>query len=63
MAGLVGGSLSRLLDALIGLGALTALWGIWMDRYVRGRRHRRERRTYACPHCRGWHLTSQPKRR
>ena len=25
--------------------------------------HRRERRAYACPHCDGWHLTSQPKRR
>jgi hypothetical protein len=44
-------------------GAKWALWGIWLDRYVRGRRRRRERRAYACPHCGGWHLTSQPKRR
>ena len=36
--------------------------GIWIDRYVRGRRNRRERRAYACPHCGGWHLTSQAKR-
>jgi hypothetical protein len=40
-----------------------ALWNIWWDRYLRGRRRRRERRVYACPHCAGWHLTSQPKRR
>jgi len=44
-------------------GARWALWGIWLDRYLRGRRHRRERRAYACPHCYGWHLTSQSKRR
>jgi len=44
-------------------GAHFALWGIWIDRYLRGRRRRRERRAYACPHCDGWHLTSQPKRR
>jgi hypothetical protein len=44
-------------------GARLALWGIWVDRYLRGRRHRRERRAYACPHCQGWHLTSQSKRR
>jgi hypothetical protein len=44
-------------------GARLALWGIWLDRYVRGRWHRRERRSYACPHCAGWHLTSQSKRR
>jgi len=44
-------------------GAHFALWGIWIDRYFRGRRRRRERRAYACPHCDGWHLTSQPKRR
>jgi hypothetical protein len=44
-------------------GAKWSLWGIWLDRYLRGRRHRRERRAYACPHCDGWHLTSQPKRR
>jgi hypothetical protein len=44
------------------LGARWALWGIWYDRYLRGRRHRRERRVYLCPHCAGWHLTSQPKR-
>ena len=44
-------------------GARWALWGIWVDRYLRGRRRRRERRMYACPHCAGWHLTSQPKRR
>jgi hypothetical protein len=43
------------------VGAKWALWGIWLDRYLRGRR-RRERRAYACPHCGGWHLTSQPKR-
>ena len=43
-------------------GAHFALWGIWIDRYLRGRRRRRERRAYACPHCDGWHLTSQPKR-
>ena len=23
---------------------------------------RREQRAYRCPHCRGWHLTSQPQR-
>ena len=40
-----------------------AVWGIRLDRYLRGRRRRRERRAYACPHCGGWHLTSQPKRR
>ena len=45
------------------VGANWALWGIWADRYLRGRRHRRERRAYECPHCGGWHLTSQPKRR
>ena len=45
------------------VGANLALWGIWVDRYLRGRRRRRERRAYACPHCGGWHLTSQPKRR
>jgi hypothetical protein len=44
-------------------GATWALWGIWFDRYLRGRRRRRERRAYACPHCSGWHLTSQSKRR
>ena len=44
-------------------GAKWSLWGIWLDRYLRGRRRRRERRAYACPHCGGWHLTSQPKRR
>jgi hypothetical protein len=44
-------------------GATWSLWGIWLDRYLRGRRHRRERRAYACPHCEGWHLTSQSKRR
>ena len=44
-------------------GAHFALWGIWIDRYLRGRRNRHERRAYACPHCSGWHLTSQPKRR
>ena len=44
-------------------GARWSLWGIWLDRYLRGRRHRRERRAYACPHCDGWHLTSQSKRR
>ena len=44
-------------------GARWALWNIWWDRYARGRRRRRERRVYACPHCAGWHLTSQPKRR
>ena len=43
-------------------GARLALWRIWVDRYLRGRRHRRERRVYACPHCAGWHLTSQAKR-
>jgi hypothetical protein len=43
-------------------GARWALWGIWYDRYLRGRWHRRERRAYACPHCEGWHLTSQSKR-
>jgi hypothetical protein len=42
-------------------GAKWALWGIRLDR-LRGRRRRRERRAYACPHCGGWHLTSQPKR-
>ena len=45
------------------VGARWALWGIWVDRYLRGRRHRRERRAYECPHCGGWHLTSQVKRR
>jgi hypothetical protein len=25
-------------------GATWSLWGIWLDRYLRGRRHRRERR-------------------
>jgi hypothetical protein len=44
-------------------GAKLALWRIWYDRYLRGKRQRRERRTYACPHCGGWHLTSQRKRR
>ena len=44
-------------------GATWSLWGIWLDRYLRGRRHRRERRACACPHCDGWHLTSQSKRR
>jgi hypothetical protein len=44
-------------------GAKWALWGITLDRYLRGRRRRRERRSYSCPHCGGWHLTSQPKRR
>jgi hypothetical protein len=44
-------------------GAKWSLWGNWLDRYLRGRRRRRERRAYACPHCGGWHLTSQPKRR
>lgn len=24
---------------------------------------RREKRAYRCPHCRGWHLTSQRRRR
>ena len=43
-------------------GARLALWRIWVARYLRGRRHRHERRVYACPHCGGWHLTSQPKR-
>lgn len=27
------------------------------------RRPKDETRTYWCRHCRGWHLTSQPKRR
>jgi hypothetical protein len=45
------------------VGAKLALWRIWVDRYLRGRRHRRERRVYECPHCHGWHLTSQSKRR
>lgn len=44
------------------VGARWALWGIWLDRYLRGRRHRRERRAYACPYCGGWHLTSQAER-
>ena len=44
-------------------GAKWSLWGIWLDRYLRGRWHRRDRRAYTCPHCEGWHLTSQPKRR
>jgi hypothetical protein len=44
-------------------GAKCALWGIWIDRYLRGRRHRRERRAYSCPICAGWHLTSHAKRR
>jgi len=42
-------------------GASWALWNIWWDRDARGRRRRRG--VYACPHCAGWHLTSQPKRR
>lgn len=45
------------------VGARLALWNIWWARYVHGRRRRRERRVYECPHCAGWHLTSQPKRR
>jgi hypothetical protein len=44
-------------------GAHWALWRIWWGRYLGGRWHRRERRAYARPHCAGWHLTSQPKRR
>lgn len=28
----------------------------------RGHPERRERRAYECPHCGGWHLTSQPRR-
>ena len=32
-------------------GAKWALWGIRLDRYLRGRRNRHERRAYACPHC------------
>ena len=44
-------------------GAKWSLWGIWLDRYLRGHRRRHERRAYACRHCGGWHLTSQPKRR
>jgi hypothetical protein len=44
-------------------GATWSLWGIWLDRYLRRRRHRREQRVYACPHWDGWHLTSQCKRR
>jgi hypothetical protein len=45
------------------VGATWALWRIRFDRYLRGRRGRGERRAYACPHCGGWHLTSQRKRR
>ena len=47
----------------IAAGAKAGPLGYLVDRYLRGRRRRRERRAYACPHCAGWHLTSQPKRR
>ncbi len=33
-------------------GATWSLWGVWLDRYLRGRRHRQEQRAYACPHLR-----------
>ena len=29
------------------IGAKWSLWGIWFDRYLRGKRRRRERRSYA----------------
>ena len=30
---------------------------------ARGVKGRDETRVYRCPHCHGWHTTSQPKRR
>ncbi len=29
------------------IGAKWSLWGIWLDRYLRGKRRRHERRAYA----------------
>lgn len=40
------------------LDAMIALANMSSD----DRAKRREQRAYRCPSCRGWHLTSQPKR-
>lgn len=42
------------------LAARIALAGI---RHRNHAPHRQEQRAYRCPKCRGWHLTSQPRRR
>jgi hypothetical protein len=43
------------------VGALFAMAGA--QRKDGSKREKIEQRVYRCPHCRGWHLTSQAKRR
>lgn len=46
-----------------GLNAERALAKALLSNWAGKAPHRREQRTYECPWCGGWHLTSKPKRR